>query len=103
MSSTGSHDQVRADRVPKAEHRTIRDRTNGRCRMWKRLGAAVVGAVSTTTLISASPAAAAAPHNLSKQDFYTFRSSTGATLTCQIDGFNVLFEDGDGGLSVFSS
>jgi len=71
--------------------------------MWRRLGAAVVGAVSTTTLISASPAAAAEPHNLSRQDSYTFRDSSGATLTCAIDGFNVLFEDGDGGLSVFSS
>ena len=71
--------------------------------MWKRLGAAVVGAVSTTTLMPGSPAAAAEPHNLSRQDFYTFRDSSGATLTCQIDGFNVLFEDGDGGVSVFSS
>jgi hypothetical protein len=71
--------------------------------MWRRLGAAVVGAVSTTTLISANPAAAAEPHNLSRQDSYTFRSASGATLTCTIDGFNTLLEEGDGGVSVFSS
>jgi hypothetical protein len=56
----------------------------------RRLGAAVVGAVSTTTLISPSPAAAAEPHNLSRQDSYTFRDGSGASLTCTIDGFNVL-------------
>src|SRR5829696_44117 len=71
--------------------------------MWRRLGAAVVGAVSTTTLISAGPAAAAEPHNLSRQDSYTFRDGSGATLTCGISSFNVLFEDGDGAVSVFSS
>jgi hypothetical protein len=71
--------------------------------MWRRLGFAVVGAVSTTTLISASPAAAAAPHDLSKESSYTFRNDPGETLTCGIYGRNVLSGDGDGALSVFTS
>lgn len=71
--------------------------------MWRRVGAAVVGAVSTTTLISAGPAAAAEPHDLSKQDSYTFRSTSGATLTCGIFATNALSADGDGGLSVHTS
>jgi hypothetical protein len=71
--------------------------------MWRRLGAAVVGAVSATTLVAVRPAAAAEPHNLSKADSYTFRSSSGTTLTCGIDAFNTLSADGDGSLSVFTS
>jgi hypothetical protein len=71
--------------------------------MWTRLGAAVVSAVSTTTLISASPAAAAEPHALSRQDSYTFRNDSGATLTCGIFATNELFADGDGALSVHAS
>ena len=71
--------------------------------MWRRLGAAVVGAVSTTALISARPAAAAEPHDLSRQDSYTFRNDSGATVTCGIFATNVLFADGEGALSVHAS
>jgi hypothetical protein len=71
--------------------------------MWRRLGAAVAGAVSTTALISASPAAAAEPHSLSRTDSYTFRNDSGATLTCGIFATNDLSADGDGALSVHAS
>lgn len=71
--------------------------------MWRRLGLAFVGAVSTTTLISASPAAAAEPHELSKESSYTFRNGSGATVTCDIFATNALFADGDGALSVHAS
>ena len=71
--------------------------------MWRTLGAAVVGAVGTTTLISASPAAAAEPHSLSRTDSYTFRDDSGATVTCSIFATNELFANGDGALSVHAS
>ena len=103
MSTTDSHDAVQADRAPRDEPRTMRARTTRRYRVGRRLGAAVVGAVSTTTLIAASPAAAAEPHDLSKQDSYTFTSSSGATLTCGIFATNALSRDGEGALSVHTS
>jgi hypothetical protein len=71
--------------------------------MWTRLVAAVVGAVTTTTLFAASPASAAEPHDLSREDSYVFRNGAGATVTCDIFATNVLFADGDGALSVHAS
>jgi hypothetical protein len=71
--------------------------------MWRRLGAAVVGAVGTTTLMAASPAAAAEPHDLTKADSYTFRNGSGETLTCETFATNALAADGDGSLSIHSS
>src|SRR5688572_603538 len=65
--------------------------------MRKRLQQGVAGVLGSTALLTAEPAAAAEPHDLSRTDQYTthYYRDEGGSRNCTFTGRNTLLENGD--------